>query len=69
MSDEDLQMYEKYLDDIFNDGKKTIDCVLSKKEILVKNAASGTSNLEIINGCFNNFDITSLIKDKISYGK
>ena len=65
MSEEELEIYEKHMETIYKTAKKSIDCMLNKKERLIKNSMDGTSNIELISGCFNNFDITELITSNI----
>jgi len=65
MSDEELEVYEQHMETIYRTGKKSVDCILSKKEDLIKNSAAGVSNLEVINGCFSNFNIKELVMSKI----
>jgi len=65
MSDEELEVYEQHMETIYRTGKKSVDCILSKKEDLIKNSAAGVSNLEAINGCFSNFNIKELVMSKI----
>ena len=65
MSDEDLELYEQHMEKIYRTGKKSIDCVLNTKAALIKNSKAGKSNLGVISGCFNNFDITAFVRGKI----
>ena len=69
ISDENLQEYEKHFESVYDIGQDSINCILNKKEKLIQNSKEGQSNLELINNCFNNFDLRSILTKKITDSK
>ena len=65
MPDEALELYEKHMETIYRTTKKSVDCVLNKKETFIQNSKSGESNVNVITGCFNNFNIKEMITGNI----
>ena len=55
LPEEALEQYELYFDKFYENGKKSIDCLLNKQPLLLGNTTSGKSNFNEFMNCFSNF--------------
>lgn len=55
LPEEALDQYELYFDKFYENGKKSVDCLLNKQPLLLGNTSSGKSNFNEFMNCFSNF--------------